>query len=201
MTTNSTAVGKLLQRWLTYPPQPPTRDEVADFLCREYRAYLIPLDALDDDNFEADEDIRSTFVDSLFTVTHPLVLRGLTGASVTAGDVLIEEWVSDRAEIEDARWRHLLHTDREALPRRFLDTQHALGQRVSIVLECEDEVVTGFKVFGMAGVDLRRRLRALVGYPLRGPQDPPCGNDMVAGDLADPRFVHYLHLAAEHGVI
>ncbi|MDO5681681.1 MAG: hypothetical protein Q4G46_02475 [Propionibacteriaceae bacterium] len=192
---------ELLRRWRTAAPRPCTPDDIAGVL-GTYQAYPIPLGHMAPDNFAADEEVREDLVDTLWTITHPLVLDRFRTAST--GEEVDDEFADspeDQANLADSYWRDLFDEPAEELPYRVLSAQHALGQRISILLEREGTAITGFKVYGVLGGSLTRHLTALIGYPVRRPYDPVDGPFMQPGDLDDEGFADYLEAAAAHGLI
>lgn len=194
MLTDAANANALLQRWLSRLPEPPTLSEIAHFLDAEYRAYQLPLDYFDSDNFAGHPEVRSDLVDSLFTITHRQVLERLAAEGA-------DETTATCPDADDSYWRGLLDSSLDDLPRQILDAQHCLGQRVSILLEKEEELVTGFKVFGVLGAPVARCLTAHIGFPIRRSGDPDERTFMVPGDLEDDHFRSYLELAAEYDLI
>lgn len=185
---------ELLKRWEAAKLPSVTPTQVRALLEDNYKAYGIPVHLMEPDGFEFDEEVREDLIDALFTITNPAVLLELrNGRPVTV----------DEDAVEDAEfyWQELFHGDMLEFPYRVLSAQHALGQRVSVLLEREGSFITGFKVYGVAGDKLNRYLTAVIGFPSRREQDPEDGPFMRAGDLTDPVFVDYLEATAESGLI
>ncbi|WP_426735191.1 hypothetical protein [Glutamicibacter sp. 2E12] len=188
-------IDELVDRWKSASPTPPKTGSVKDLLTKEYEAYRVPVGLMEPDGFEYDEEIRNDLIDSLYTLTNPLILEKLLKGRAT------DENAEEHAEEAEFYWRELFDGTVEELPYRVMSAQHALGQRVSILLEREGSLITGFKVYGVAGNDLNERLTAIIGFPVRRPQDPEEGPFMRPGDRSDSAFVQYLEAAARHGHI
>lgn len=188
-------VDELIKRWKATPALRPNTQSGRDLLMEDYKAYQIPVRLMEPDGFEHDEEVRSDLIDSLYTVTDPVVLEKLLAGHRT------DEDAAEFAEETEFYWRELFDGDLDELPYRVMSAQHALGQRVSILLERERTSITGFKVYGIAGDQLTERLIALIGFPVRRSQDPEVGPFMRPGDRSDSAFLGYLELAARHGLI
>lgn len=193
--TPEPTVDELIERWNATPVTRPKVQSVRDLLTKDYKAYQVPVSLMEPDGFEQDEEVRNDLIDSLYTVTDPLVMEKLLEGHRR------DEDVEELAEEAEFYWRELFDGDPEELPYRVMSAQHALGHRVSILLEREGTSITGFKVYGIAGDKLTERLIALIGFPVRRPQDPEDGLFMRPGDRSDSAFVEYLEIAARHGLI
>ncbi|WP_029067884.1 hypothetical protein [Jonesia quinghaiensis] len=189
---------KLFERWIAAAPQAPQLAEVGELLREHYNAYQIPTDFMEPDGLENDEEVRVDLVAALYTITNPLTLgqfsRGAAKRLSKAARV-------EAAEEAEEYWQELFDGPSEELPYRLISAQHALGQRVSILLECEGAAVTGFKVYGVHGEEISNYLLALIGFPQRRPTDPVDGPFMRPGDLTDELFCEYLAAATAHGRI
>jgi hypothetical protein len=75
-----------------------------------------------------------------------------------------------------------------------------VGQRTSIVLEQEDGLVTGAKVYGMSD-HLTTYMTALTGYRETGTETDQNYYSMKTGDVNDEAFVYYLDCLARHSFI
>lgn len=189
MTAARSTPEELLARWRREGPRPqPTREEVVQRLTRDFQAYEIPLYTNTAEDYANDEEVREDLIDTLLTITDRRVLARLSSPED------LEVKALSAAE-EDEYWRELFvaYPDEEDTPvgYRLLIAQHAFGARTSIVLECEDGLVTGFKLYGHIQylVDL---LFALIGCPERVPGEEQPYPTMIRGDITDDRFLHYL---------
>lgn len=198
----------LLARWKKASPSPPRAEEVYRLLEEKYKAYRLPLNYMEPDGLDQDEEIRAELLDSLFTITNPLVLNQIAGPLDTFEED-IEVWPGifeskeERAELTDTYWRSLFSSPSEELEYSILLAQHFSGHRVSLVLEREGDRITGYKVYGRRGQgsSLDRYLQGWIGFPTRRPQDPEDGPFMKPGDIEDPVFLQYLQAAAEAEII
>ena len=188
-------VDELIKRWKATPALRPNAQSIRDLLTDDYKAYKIPIRLMEPDGFEHDEEVRRDLIDSLYTVTDPVVLENLLAG------YRADEDAAEFGEVTECYRRELIDGDIDELPYRVMSAQHALGQRVSILLEREGTSIAGFKVYGIAGDQLTERLIALIGFPIRRPQDPEDGPYMRPGDRSDPAFLESLELAARHGLI
>lgn len=188
-------IDELIDRWKSASPTPPNTQTVRDLLTTEYEAYQVPISLMEPDGFEHDEEVRHDLIDSLYTLTSPLILGKLLQGYAS------DESAEEHSEEAEFYWRDLFDGNVQELPYRVMSAQHALGQRVSILLEREGALITSFKVYGVAGDNLNERLTALIGFPVRRPQDPEEGPYMRPGDRSDPAFLEYLEAAARHGHI
>lgn len=190
--TQETSPTRLLAQWQNAGPQLARRDDVVELLRREYRAYEIPIEAMTEEDLANDPGVRENLVDSLWSITHADVIASVQDDE----DRTVVALSPDEA---DEYWMGLFQGADAETPLAYLllITQHALGQRISVLLEREGEHVTGFTVYGPAQ-RLQDRLLALVGHPERRPQDPEDGPFMVRGDLEDPVFVEYLRHLSRH---
>lgn len=184
---------ELLDRWRAVMPPPVTVDELVQRLAREYRAYEIPLYIITEEDYRNDEEVRENLITRLMTITNEDVLDRIY-------DDEARELQTMPAEEKDRFYWHYLFADDKGLPYRLLLTQHALGQRSSVVLEQEGEFVTGFKVYGHSG-PLIDRLTAWVGRPERGGGPVPTYPTMRRGDINDWAFAHYLEALVKAGMI
>ncbi|GAA4626364.1 hypothetical protein [Cellulomonas oligotrophica] len=188
---------ELLERWRGAGIGPAPLDEVVAWLRDEYRAYAIPVTAIRREDYENDDEVREGLVDTLMTITDPEVLARIR-------DDEAREVYDVAAADQDAYWRDLFVEDPDdpgdTLAYRLLLTQHGLGQRTSVVLEREGDVVTGFKVYGQTR-PFATALAARIGFPARRPGDETPWPSMVPGDLSDETFVHYLRCLEATGRI
>lgn len=200
----------LLNRWLKANPQQPAKEEVYILLEEKYGAYQLPLAYMEPDGYHRDEEIRADTVDSLYTITHPIMLNTISWPLDTyETDKIFDggytETAEERAEI--AEWNMQLLFDQSSsgvpLEYRIISTQHDLGHRVSLILMAEDGRITDYKMYGSRGMgnSLDRYLRGWIGFPTKRPQDPEEGPYMRPGDINDEVFLQYLEIAAEQGFI
>lgn len=199
----------LLARWKKTNPQRWTTDAVEEHLKQGFCAYEIPLEAITRTDYSNDGEVREDLIYSLYTITHPDVLSRLYSAEEkemkdVGPDTYDESWRrlflqetsgSDTddlgtAPLGDASW----------LAYNLLNTQHLVGQRTSIVLEQEDGLVTGAKVYGMSD-HLTTYMTALTGYRETGTETDQNYYSMKTGDVNDEAFVYYLDCLARHSFI
>ncbi len=192
-----TNLHELFERWQVAGLKPARPDEVKQLLETEYKAYEIPLYSNAREDYANDEEVRDDLLDSLYTITHRDVLDRIR----TEVD---REMIDLDADWADSYWHDLFREDPDVegdqLANNLLTTQHALGQRVSVVLEREDGYITGFKVYGPAQL-LTDRLLTLIGYPLKRPGDHEGGPWVSRRDLSDPLFVSYLEHLGRAGAL
>lgn len=187
----------LLARWRAKPPQPARFDDIVRMLVSEYNAYEIPLYTNSRTDYANDEEVREDLIDTLLTITDPRTLALIHGPDWAEVDpATVEEYWREifieypAEEGEDNPWTYGL-----------LVTQHALGHRISVVLEREGDYATGFKAYGV-GVDrLVDRLAALIGHAPSRPNDHPDREYMRVGDINDDWFVQYLRRLDAEGMI
>lgn len=199
----------LLKRWEKASLLPWTVLQAEDRLAREFRAYEIPLAAIAADDYANDEEVRQDLICSLFTITHPDVLSRIYSAEELdmkniGAEAYDEGWqnifLPERTpQRSDARARPVLG-DASWLAYNLLNIQHSTGQRSSIVLEQENNFVTGAKVYGLSEY-LSTFMTAVTGYRESEPSDNRNYYSMITGDMTDESFMYYLECLALHGFI
>ena len=199
----------LLKRWEKSNFLPWKVLDLVDRLAKEFRAYEIPLTAITADDYANDEEVREDLIYKLFTITHPDVLSRIYSAEEL-------EMKNIGAEAYDEGWQNIFvpertpqHSDPRAQPvlgdaswlaYNLLNIQHSTGQRSSIVLEQENGLVTGAKVYGMSEY-LGTFMTAVTGFRESEPGDDRNYYSMITGDVNDESFMYYLECLALHGFI
>ncbi|XCB30062.1 hypothetical protein RQN30_00935 [Arcanobacterium hippocoleae] len=201
-------IEELLDRWKITRPKQPTLGEIQSLLVDEYRAYTLPVSFMEPDGIEFDNDLRQDLVKAMFTITNPLVLNEISYAADSfnadfTNELGFLESKEERAELFDKVWQELFRDSSTPLEYRIISAQHSSGQRASVLLEEEDGLITGFKLYGIRGQGSRldRHLLARIGFPKRRPIDPADGSFMRPGDISDELFVQYLKAASEFNII
>ncbi|WP_237235988.1 hypothetical protein [Rothia nasimurium] len=171
----------LLNRWLEANPQRPTREEVYILLEEKYGAYQLPLAYMEPDGYHRDEEIRADTVDSLYTITHPIMLNTISWPLDTyETDKIFDggytETAEERAEIAEWKMQLLFDQCNSNIPLeyRIISTQHSLGHRVSLILMAENGRITDYKMYGSRGMgnSLDRYLRGWIGFPTNAHKTP-----------------------------
>ncbi|WP_214468530.1 hypothetical protein [Microbacterium flavescens] len=154
-------------------------------LVEEYNAYEIPLYTKSRTDYTNDEEVREDLIETLLTITDPRTLTLIDPDWADADPATVDEYwreiFIEYPEEDDYPWTHGL-----------LTTQHALGHRISVVLEREGDYATGFKVYGVGVARLVDRLAALIGHAPPRPNDHPDREYMRVGDINDDAFAQYL---------
>ncbi|MEC5186255.1 hypothetical protein RCH12_003739 [Cryobacterium sp. MP_3.1] len=205
----SSQVLALLKRWEKSNLLPWKVLDLEDRLAKEFRAYEIPLTAITADDYANDVEVREDLIYKLFTITHPDVLSRIYSAEELemkdiGAEAYDEGWqnvfVPERTpQRSDPRTQPVLG-DASWLSYNLLNIQHSTGQRSSIVLEQENGLVTGAKVYGMSEY-LGTFMTAVTGYRESEPNDDRNYYSMITGDMNDESFMYYLECLALHGFI
>nr|WP_184231807.1 hypothetical protein [Micrococcus flavus] len=217
LTARDTSVptAELVRRWESAARPAPTVAEVGSMLAERYRARPLAPEILSGGHLQNDEELRDGTQKVLWTITDPVTLLHCARHAFASLDAYLRHLESGRQEEDEAiqaedgieradvaYWTGLESPiPEEDHPYGLVLTQHALGQRVTVILEVEDGAVTGFKVEGVLGRMVDEHLEGLVGFPEPDPTFHEAVPVMRRGDPGDEMFVRHLRQAARFGLI
>lgn len=188
---------------------------VGSVLAERYRARPLSVEVFADGHLQHDEELRGGPEKVLWTITDPVTLLRCARHAFGSLDAYLSHLESEQQEEDEAiqaedgieradvaYWSALEgRIPEEDHPYGLVLTQHALGQRVTAILEVEGGAVTGFKVEGVLGRVVDEHLEGLVGYPAPDPAYGEAVPVMRPGDPDDEMFVRHLRQAARLGLL
>ena len=209
------SAAELVRRWESAVQPAPTVVDVGSVLADHYRARPLDNAVFACGHLQSDDELRPDTDKMLWTITDPVTLLRCARHAFGSLDAYLSHLESEQQEEDEAiqaedgieradvaYWSALEgRIPEEDHPYGLVLTQHALGQRVTAILEVEDGAVTGFKVEGVLGRMVDEHLEGLVGYPA-----PDSGYDeavpvMRRGDPSDEMFLQHLRQAARFGLL
>ena len=215
MLTAPGSTADLVRRWESAARPNHTATDVGSLLEECYRARPLAREILSGGHLQHDEELRNHTEKVLWTVTDTVTLLHFARHAFGSLDAYLlhleseredadaaAEWDEGAERADVAYWTGLeSQVPEEDHPYGLVLTQHALGQRVTAILEVEDGAVTGFKVEGVLGQMVDEHLEGLVGFPEPDPDFGEAVPVMRRGDPDDEMFVRHLRHAARLGLI
>lgn len=215
MLTAPGSTADLVRRWESAARPNPTATDVGSLLEKCYRARPLAREILSGGHLQHDDELRPDTDKVLWTITDPVTLLRCARHAFGSLDAYLSHLESEQQEEDEAiqaedgieradvaYWSALEgRMPEEDHPYGLVLTQHALGQRVTAILEVEDGAVTGFKVEGVLGRMVDEHLAGLVGYPAPGSGYDEAVPVMRRGDPSDEMFLRHLRQAARFGLL